>query len=99
MKHDAPCFSVDFNEMVDSRTVLLSATDTRVDALGANVKLCSGMLVNLYMPDLDERGNVDNLVATGVVMKNAEAGWSAHVKWCCRIDDAGIRPESEIVEE
>lgn len=92
-----PCFCVDFNEMVDSTTVLLSAADTRVDAFGARIELHIGMLVNLYMPDLDKNGNVDNLVASGVVVRNTEAGWAENVKWCCRIDSAGIRPESEVV--
>lgn len=89
-------FYVDFNEMVDANTVLLSADDSKVDACGVPVQLHEGMLVSVYMDDLDENGNVDNLVANGVVGKTAEGGWPAHVKWCCRIDSDGIRPQSEI---
>jgi lysophospholipase L1-like esterase len=91
-----PYFYVDFNEMVDANTVLLSAGDSKVDARGVTVQLREGMLVSVYMDDLDENGNVDNLVANGVVTKNTEAGWAAHVKWCCRIDSDGIRPQSGI---
>ncbi|MDB5784786.1 MAG: hypothetical protein JWQ50_4701 [Caballeronia mineralivorans] len=82
--------------MIDANTVLLSAGDSKVDARGVLVQLHEGMLVSVYMDDLDENGNVDNLVANGVVTKNTETGWAAHVKWCCRIDSDGIRPQSEI---
>lgn len=91
-----PYFYVDFNEMIDPNTVLLSAGDSKVDARGVTVQLHEGMLVSVYMDDLDANGNVDNLVANGVVTKNTEVGWAAHVKWCCRIDSDGIRSQSEI---
>ncbi|MDB5785448.1 MAG: hypothetical protein JWQ50_5363 [Caballeronia mineralivorans] len=91
-----PYFYVDFNEMIDANTVLLSAGDSTVDARGVTIQLHEGMLVRVYMDDLDASGNVDNLVANGVVTKNTEPGWAAHVKWCCRIDSDGIRPQSEI---
>ena len=92
-----PVFSVDFNEMLDARTVLLSARDTKVDASGVTVRLQEGMLVSLYMNDLDRHGNRDDLIARGVVVKNTAKDWSSHVKWCCRIDDDGIRARSKIV--
>ena len=91
-----PVFYVDFNEMVDSNTVLLSVEDTRADASGVIVHLQQGMYVTVYMDDLVEDGNVDNLVANGVVVRNTDRGWAAHVKWCCRIDSDGIRAQSEI---
>lgn len=91
-----PIFYVDFNEMVDAETVLLSAVDTKVDASGVTVHLHEGMFVRVYMNDLDENGNVDNLVAEGVVVRNTGAGWHAHVKWCCRIDGNGVRAQSEV---
>lgn len=91
-----PVFYVDFNEMVDADTVLLSAEDTKVDVSGVIAQLHEGMLVSVYMNDEDENGNIDNLVAEGIVVRNTEAGWSAHVKWCCRIDSNGIRVQSNI---
>ncbi|KJJ97313.1 hypothetical protein UB44_16830 [Burkholderiaceae bacterium 26] len=89
-------FCVDFNETVDSNTVLLSIDDTKVDVSGVIVHLRPDMSITVYMDDLDEHGNVDILVANGVVVRNAELSWAAHVKWCCRIDGDGIRPQSEI---
>lgn len=91
-----PLFYVDFNEMIDANTVLLSVEGSKVDAHGRTVQLQEGMPVSVYMDDVDENGNVDDLVANGVVEKNTQSGWSTHVKWCCRIDDNGIRPQSEI---
>jgi hypothetical protein len=92
-----PVFSVDFNEMLDARTVLLSAHDSKVDASGVTVLLREGMLVSLYMSDLDRHGSRDDLVACGVAVKNTARNWSSHVKWCCRIDDDGIRARSKVV--
>lgn len=91
-----PNFYVDFNEMVGANVVLLSAENSKIDARGVTVQLQEGMLVSVYMDDLDENGSVDNLVADGVVTKNTEPGWAAHVKWCCRIDSDGVRPQSQI---
>jgi hypothetical protein len=91
-----PVFYVDFNEMVDADTVLLSADDSKKDASGAVVSLYEGMLVNIYMDDSDENGAIDNLVAQGIVVRNIRSNWSAHVKWCCRIDGNGIRAQSEV---
>lgn len=91
-----PIFSVDFNEMVERGLVLLSTSDVAVDKDGHEVRLSSGMEVDISSEDLDERGNVDDLVASGRVEINPDRdGWSAHVKWCCRIDEAGIRRRSE----
>jgi len=87
---------VDFNEMLAPNLVLLSATDTKTASDGVVVSLNEGMEVDVYMNDTDEHGFPDNLVATGVVEANRTTGWSAHVKWCCRIDAHGIRHQSEL---
>ena len=71
---DKPYFSVDFNEMIDANTVLLSAGDWRIDAGGVIVQLREGMLVRVYMDDLRENGKIDNLVANGVVTKKHIGG-------------------------
>ncbi|WP_174989281.1 hypothetical protein [Burkholderia lata] len=91
-----PVFCVDFNEMVDADTVLLSGADTKIDASGVTVRLHEGMLVSVYMNDLDEHGNVDDLVANGVVVRNTIDGWGSNVKWCCRIDSDGVRARSTV---
>jgi hypothetical protein len=91
-----PLFYVDFNEMIEPNLVLLSVDDSTTDVNGVMVLLKEGLQVAVYSDDLDENGNVDNLMATGVVEKNVTTGWGRHVKWCCRIDGDGIRSQSEI---
>lgn len=91
-----PTLHVDFNELLAPDLVLLSAADTKVDAQGRVVSLVDGLDVIVYMDDTDASGNVDNLVATGVVERNRSSGWGAHVKWCCRIGENGIQHQSEL---
>ena len=91
-----PAFLVDFNEMVEPNLVLLSKRDNKIDSKGNVVSLGDGLEVIVYMDDTDAGGGVDNLVASGIVERNRSSGWSAHVKWCCRIDIAGIRHQSEL---
>lgn len=93
------CFHVDFNEMTDANTVLLSVDDHKIDAHGRTVPLRDGMPVRVYMDDVNAIGEVDNLVANGVVVRNTDAGWAAQVKWCCRIDEDGVRPQSEVTNQ
>lgn len=90
-----PMLYVDFNELLEPDLVLLSATDTKIASNGEVVSMHSGLEVAIYMGDADEHGNPDNLMATGVVEANQDTGWSAHVKWCCRIDTKGTRHQSE----
>jgi hypothetical protein len=89
-------FCVDFNEMLDANRVLFSAEDERLDSLGRKVAVQAGMVVVVYMDDVDDLGKKDNLVARGLVEINTSTGWAKHVKWCCRIDSDGIRHESEL---
>ncbi len=90
-------FYVDFNEMVESNLVLLSVGDIMTDSSGEAVSLREGLEVVVYTDDTDDNGNVDNLVANGVVERNTSTtGWAGHVKWCCRIDSSGIRHESAL---
>ena len=92
-----PMLYVDFNEILESNLVLLSAEDTKTDSRGEAVSLHKGLEVIVYMDDTDDNGNADNLMAHGVVERNNSiTGWAAHVKWCCRIDSGGIRHESEL---
>lgn len=97
MKSDCPMLKVDFNEMLDSNLVLLSAHDVKLNSCGELVSLHEGLSVTVYMEDTDENGSVDNLVAKGIVARNlSEVGWASNAKWCCKIDDHGIRHESEL---
>jgi hypothetical protein len=90
-------FHVDFNEMLEANLVLLSAGDEKLDDQGKIVLLREGLEVTVLMEDFDVTGRVDSLVAIGVVEQNrSDASWGRHVKWCCRIDNRGIRHQSEI---
>lgn len=89
---------VDFNEMVDYNTVLLSKNDTKIDSQGNEITFFEGMPVSIYMDDVDENGKVDNLIAEGIAIKkdqNKYPGWK-YAKWGCRIDSNGIRNESDL---
>jgi len=88
-------FQVDFNELVEPDLVLLSKADQREDETGQLVALAKGMLINVWEADLNERGQRDDLIASGVVVRNKTRGWASDVRWACRIDDQGIRHMSE----
>jgi hypothetical protein len=96
MKENSPTFLVDFNELLDCDLVLLSASDAKRTSDGTLVVLCEGLEIAVYMEDVDENGEPDRLVARGRVERNMSVDWSAHVKWCCRIDENGIRHQSEL---
>lgn len=83
---DRPRLPVDFNEMVEEDLVLLARDDKKRDSAGAVISFSEGMRVHLYMEDADEGGAPRLLLATGTVEKNTSDGWSAGVRWCCRID-------------
>lgn len=88
--------NIDFNEMLEDDLCLLSKNDDKVDLKGNTIKLTDGMELDVSMEDEDENGNLDPLIASGRVELNTDGGWSSHVKWCIRIDEKGIRRESEI---
>ena len=94
---DKPKIRVDFNELAGN-IVLLSQSDTKTDSDGNLVTLHEGMWVTVYDED-EEDGQPDNLIAEGIVVPNPlvkeHPAW-AHVKWCCRIDQNGIKHESDL---
>ncbi|MDR1390718.1 MAG: hypothetical protein LBJ31_12180 [Treponema sp.] len=94
---DKPRIYVDFNEMVTGNIVLLSKDDTKSDSNGNIITFYEGMSVSIYSDD-EEDGKPDNLIADGTVIKynlHKQKYWN-HVKWCCKIDENGIRHESDI---
>jgi hypothetical protein len=92
-----PLLPVDFNEMLEADLVLLSKDDMRRDASGSLIKLYDGLEVDVFMEDVKENGESDHLVAQGVVEPNRSSGWGGNVKWCCRINQSGIRHQSELL--
>ena len=93
---DRPRIYVDFNEMLDSDLVLLAKTDEVTDSSGETIQLREGLRVFIYSEDVDHDGKSDNLIAQGIVEPNIRRDWSAAAKWCCRIDNHGIRHESDV---
>ncbi len=93
---EPPCFVVDFNEMVESDLVLLARGDVRLDASGIPVSLSEGMAVIVCQDDVGEDGEIDRLIARGSVERGTAGGLAAVAKWACRIDEYGVRHESEI---
>jgi hypothetical protein len=92
---DSTSLYVDFNELIEENLVLLSKEDTKKDFGGNEVFLFEGKEIKIYMDDLDEFGNIDNLIASGLVELN-NTGLFSICKWSCRIDQNGIRHESEV---
>ena len=91
-----PRFYVDFNELIERDLVALSASDEKLSATGEKVLLQDGLAIDVYSDDdLDDRGEPDNLIASGVVERNRAGGWAERIKWCCRIDALGVRHESD----
>jgi len=89
---------VDFNELVDYNLVLLSKDDTKTDSHGNIIAFYEGMPISIYSDDISDNGEIDNLVAEGIAIKqdlNNHVSWQ-HVKWCCRIDLNGIMHESDL---
>ena len=93
---DKPRILVDFNELAGN-IVLLSQGDTKMDSGGNLITFREGMAISVY-DENEENGDQDNLLADGIAVLNPLAkdhpAW-AHVKWCCRIDENGIRHESD----
>ncbi|MGA2057480.1 MAG: hypothetical protein ABSG88_19485 [Bradyrhizobium sp.] len=90
-----PQFYVDFNELIEKDLVALSATNEKLSTNGEKILLRDGMMIDVYSDDLDDNGKPDNLIASGMVERNRSLGWAKEIKWCCRIDEQGIRHKSE----
>lgn len=92
-----PRIYVDFNEMLEEDLVLLSKTDSKLDSTGNMVYLFENKFVKIYMDDLNEVNEIDNLIAEGIVKRNTiTEGWGAIAKWNCRINHKGIYHESDL---
>jgi len=54
------------------------------------------MVLTAFDSDADERGDPDDLFVTGVVEPSPEYARCRGSRWCLRIDDDGIRNESDL---
>jgi hypothetical protein len=88
----------DFNGLFGD-ILCLSHSDTAPDENGNPVMLREGMRVLAYEQDSDEDGTPDNLIAFGIV--DASPPWLRcnGSKWILRIDQNGVRHESELAED
>ena len=75
----------------------LSHSDVVNDEKGRIVFLAEGMEVTAFDLDSDEKGNRDNLIASGKVTKSPDWLRCNGSKWALKIDEHGIRHESEII--
>jgi len=73
-----------------------SHSETCKDEFGNEVILKAGMEVIAFDEDADEKGNRDDLLASGIV--EHFPGWlqCKGSKWILRIDETGICNESEL---
>jgi len=87
---------VDFNELVQRDLVLLSQTDKVKDSAENEITLLEGLKVFIYEFNHYDDGTKEYLLADGIAELNntkVNGEWSAAAKWCCRIDEQGIRHE------
>ena len=82
---------VDFNEF--DNPMPISQTDLIIDSDGNEIMLSESLPVYLYEEDYDEFDRKDCLIADGITVRNPNK--SSIAKWCCQIDQSGIRHESD----
>ncbi len=86
----------DFNGLF-GEILCLSHRDTAPDENGNEVPLRAGMIVTAFMEDgQDEHGNRDDIFASGVVEPSPPELKRHGSKWVSRIDENGVRHESDL---
>jgi hypothetical protein len=89
-----PRLHADFNGLFGD-LLCLSHNETCKDEMDNEVRLLNGMIVTAFDGDADDAGNRDNIIATGIV--EPSPAWLAcrGSKWALRIDENGVRHESD----
>ena len=90
-----PKVYADFNGLFGD-ILCLSHSDMCRDASGNDVVLSAGMVLTAFDEDLDEVGNHDDLIATGVVEPSPPWLACRGSRWVLRINQDGVRHESDI---
>jgi hypothetical protein len=85
----------DFNGLF-SDVLCLSHTDACEDETGAKVPLQAGLLVTAFDDDVDEQGQPDKLIASGVVEPAPEWLTCHGSRWVLRLDEHRVRHESDL---
>lgn len=81
---DKPRMWIDFNELVDCETFLLSRVDIIGDSNGDAIELSEGLGISIFDKDIGEDGSPDNILAEGVVTLNTTSLYS-DVKWLVKL--------------
>ena len=88
----------DFNGLFGD-LLCLSHNDHSIDEAGNKVELKAGMMLTAFDEDADENGKRDDLIASGTV-EPARRGLVGHgSRWVLRIDEHGVRHQSDIRDE
>ena len=96
MNVSIPKLRADFNGLFQGWTILcLSHEDTCPDENGQLIPLRAGMVVTAFDVDM-ENGVRDDLIATGVVEASPDWLQCRGSRWILRIDENGVRHESDI---
>jgi hypothetical protein len=74
----------------------LSHEDMCVEADGKIVALRNEMTLTAFDEDADDKGNRDDIVASGIVEPSPESLRCLGSRWVLRIDQNGVRHESDL---
>jgi hypothetical protein len=85
----------DFNGLF-SELLCLSHKDTCEDEDGNLVTLKEGMILTAFDEDLDDDGNRDDLIASGIVERSPQWLRCNGSRWVLRIDHNGVRHDSDL---
>jgi hypothetical protein len=85
----------DFNGLF-GELLCLSHKDTCEDETGNLVTLHSGISLTVFDQDSDENGNRDDLIAIGTVEPSPKWLQCNGSRWAFRIDQNGVRHESDL---
>ena len=86
----------DFNGLF-GELLCLSHGPTCVSRSGVEITLSSGLQLTAFDEDADEHGNRDDLVASGTVEPSPAWLQCRGSRWVLRIDESGVRSESQLV--
>ena len=84
----------DFNGLFGD-VLCLSHEETCVDEEGKIVTLREGMKITAFDEDADSLGHSDNILASGTVERSPEWLRCRGSRWILRIDENGVRHESD----
>jgi hypothetical protein len=90
-----PRLRADFNGLFGD-ILCLSHGDTCTDEYGNDFELEAGATAIAFDEDVDEHGQRDDLIASGIVESSPDWLQCKGSRWCLRIDKFGVRHQSDI---